>query len=239
MLQRASNDLLSRYYNLWLKGKSAKHIQKNLKLSDVKFKNLTPEFLAFCRNKIKYETRANLTLEGTPVNVELTEEREAEFLNHVGNGLSPDKAALIMNIPFITVTEYWYKDEIFRTKVDSAVEICNAVMVKALYKRGIGYNIDASVTTESSGTSSKGGPYSYETKVKKDRHYPGDVTAQKFYLYNRDPDNWTIDGERAGKNNKAKILEYIDNQTNDIDNEHMKDYDKEQQSYDKKYKRKV
>lgn len=238
-MSRTPAALLYRYYNLWLKGKSAKYIQKSLKLSGVKFKNLTPEFLAYCRNKIKFETRANLTFEGSPINVELTEEREKKFLNHVGNGLSPDKAALIMNIPFVTVTEFWYKDAIFKAKVDIAVELCNAAMVKALYKRGVGYTIDASVITESEGTNSKGELYKNKTRIKKDHHFAGDVSAQKFYLYNRDPENWTIDGERAGKNNKAKIIEYIDKEANDIDNVSMKEYDEDQKQYDKKYKRKL
>jgi len=227
-------EILKKYYHLWLRGATPAQIMKNLNISSSRFNNLTPFFLTYCRHQVKFETRQNLTEKGEPVLIELTEGRKNEFIELISTGLPYNKVAIIMNVPLITVTDYWFKDLHFKNMVDIATETCNAKIVQALYKRGIGYDIEWEEVSTTEGTG-EGGQYSTKTKSTKKKHLPGDVNAQKFYLYNRDKDNWSLDGDKATQSGKGKILAYLESLENEVTEEEEQTFEKEQEEFNEKH----
>ena len=249
MKQRVPTETLNKYYELWLSGCSAEEIRIKLKFTISKFNNYTPDFLVYCRHQVKFDTRARLTSGELPDLVYLTSEREEQFIQLISTGLSYDKAALLMNVPLITVMDYWFKNEVFKEKVRFAVEIVNARVVQALYRRATGYEYPGGHRSITSGTKvievyegigdnkqkiGKEIPYESETIVEKTIVVEPDVAAGKFWLFNRMPDQFSIDGQRTGINNKGKILAWIEDNTKISDND-LEDCDWEQDDYDEKY----
>ena len=154
-----------------------------------------------------------------------------------------------MDIPLITVTDFWFKDLHFKAKVDQAVKLINANVKRAIYRRATGYEYDGGYTTESSGTRTvtegKGEdkverevPFHNITTIRKINVVEPDVNAAKFWLFNRCPDDFSIDGQRTNINNKGKILQWIEDQAAGLDDKTMADYDKGQNEYDVKYHKK-
>lgn len=249
MKQRISSVILQMYYDLWLSGATPSIIRKKLKLSVAKFKEYAPDFLTYCRHQIKYDTRIQLTKDVEPDLVKLTPARVEEFLFHIGTSLSIPDTALIMGIPLITITDFWFKDSCFKAKVDHAVLLVNANVKRALYRRATGYEYDGGHITETRGTRTvtegvgkdkieKEIPFHNVTEIRKINVVEPDVNASKFWLYNRVPDEFSVDGQRTNINNKGKILQWIEEQTQDVDDKGMDNFDKEQDVYDKKYNRK-
>lgn len=249
MKPRVSLEVLQRYYDLWLIGATSSIIRKKLKLSIAKFKEYAPDFLVYCRHQIKHDIRIRLTQGGEPDLVKLTQTRAEEFLFHIGTGLSYPEAALVMDIPLITVTDFWFKDVMFKAKVDQAVKIINANVVRAIYRRATGYEYDGGHTTETHGSrvvsEGKGDdkveretPFHNITTVRKINVIEPDVNAAKFWAFNRMPDQFSIDGQRTNINNKGKILQWIEDQTQDLGDTDMEDFDKEQKEYDDKHHKK-
>ncbi|MCK5609876.1 hypothetical protein KAR91_48840 [Candidatus Pacearchaeota archaeon] len=246
MKQRVPTEVLQKYYELWLSGATVARIMKKLNLSKIKFNKYTPDFLAYCRHQIKFDIRARMVEGNPPDLVELTPSREEEFLFHIGTGLTYPEAALLMDVPLITVTDYWFEDLSFKAKVDMAVKLINANVKKAFYRRVIGYEYDGGHITESEGTRTviqgKGDdktevevPFKNFTRVRKINVVEPDVAAGKFWLYNRMPNEYSIDGQRTNINNKGKILQWIEDQTNGLDDQDMENFDKEQEQYDEQY----
>jgi hypothetical protein len=229
-----NEDILKSYYEYWLKGIKPLAIMEKLNLSKRKFNELTPDFLTYCRHRLKFDTRESLTRNEEPVLVELTDDRRKEFLEWILSGLPYDKAALMMNVPLITVTDFWFKDVTFKTMVDIASETSVARMTKALFKRGIGYNLPCEEVSTTKGVTAEGVTFDSKTTTKKIKHYPGDITAQKFFLYNRAPDKWSIDGAKTNGSGKGKIIAYIDSLS--VINDNLLDkFDEDQKAFDEKY----
>ncbi len=246
---KAPNPVLNKYYELWLSGSTAEQIRKSLNLSTPQYNKYTPDFLAYCRHKIKFDTRAQLTNGYTPNLVKLTTTRENEFLQLIASGLSYDKAALVMNVPLVTIMDYWFKDTNFKRKARIAAEMTNTKVLQAFYKRAVGYQYDGghrSVTRgikivevfEGEGKNRekviKEVPYESETTVYKINVVEPDVTAGKFWLFNRMPDKFSIDGQRTDMNNKGAILQWIEENTK-ITQDDIDTYDWEQDEYDNEY----
>lgn len=232
-----SNEALSLYYDLWIKGSTFSKMCQELRKSGLitergniryrtmaKFKErileLTPYFLLYCRDRVRRETRSSLANGGTTVEIALTPQRREELLNHLGSGLDMAAASLLMNIPLPTITDRWFKeDPTLQMHCKYAAEINNAEVVKALFKRAKGYTYLEQSETNSSGDNlprkdaegNVGGCYTSKTITVK--HIEGSVTAQKFWLVNKVPDEWTMDGTNPRKNNKGRILEAIDAMT--------------------------
>jgi len=234
MQPRISETILESYYEYWLKGIKPLAIMEKLKLTKRKFNELTPDFLTYCRHRLKFDTRESLTTKGEPVLIELTDDRKKDFLEWILSGLPYDKAALMMNIPLITVTDFWFKDVNFKTMVDIASETSVANMTKALFKRGIGYNLPCREVSTTKGVTAEGVTFDSETTTKKIKHYPGDVAAQKFFLYNRAPDKWSIDGAKSSGSSKGKIIAYIDSLAN-LKDDLLDKFDEDQKAFDEKY----
>lgn len=235
MQPRVPEKVLKKYYELWLKGVPLQKIKVRLKMDTRKFNQLTPDFLAYCRHQIKFDTRANLANGDLPDFVKLTPERADDFVEYISAGLDYPTAAKIMNVPIVTVLEVWFKDKVFKDRVETAVELTNARVVMALYRSAIGYEFKYNETSVTDGTNKDGEPYSSETITRKTKHFPPNVAAGKFWVFNRDPDNWTIDGERIRGHNKGKILEFIQEQIEDVGDDKMNKFDKEQEKFDERY----
>jgi hypothetical protein len=91
----------------------------------------------------------------------------------------------------------------------------------ALYKRAIGFEHDSESETicENEVLDKEGNPVNTKSTTKnKSRKivYP-DVNAAKYYLWNRNPDRWSREGDsgNATRNEKGKILEFINKEIND------------------------
>lgn len=234
MQPAVSEKLLESYYQLWLKGLTPAQMANKLKLSLKSFNSLTPHFLTYCRHKVKFETREKLAEKGEPVLIELTDERKKEFVELVSSGLTYDKVSLLMNVPLVTVTDYWFKDSIFKSQVEIAVESCNARVVQALYKRSIGYDFEYEEKSSTEGDNKEGG-FSSETTTTRKKHVPADVSAQKFFLYNRDKNAWSVDGDKPTASGKGKILDYLENLKDDLTAEDENEFDKEQAEFNEKH----
>lgn len=251
MKQKVPTEVLEEYYELWLTGATASKIQKKLNLSQRKFNQYTPDFLTYCRHQVKFDTRLQMVKGDPPNLVELTLEREMQFLQLISTGIAYDKAALIMNVPLVTVLDYWFKNKIFKAKVGYAIEIVNARAVQSFYKRVCGYEYDGGYRTRTNGVKlieqtigrgdnkrkvTKEVPYHSETVVEKMNVIEPDVNAGKFWLFNRMPDEFTVDGQRTNRTNKGKILQWIEEQA-ELPEKKMVGFDSEQESYDDQHHR--
>lgn len=233
-MAKVNKDVLESYYKLWLSGKTPSQIKKLLKLTDRNYKSLLPDFLSFCRHKIQFESRDVLTIKNKSlVKIELTYEKEILFLQYVASGLSYDDAALLMDVPLATVFNFWFlENPAFKLRCEKVTKFITVQATMALYKRVVGYDVDYEKKSESSGTNKDGEPFSSETVTTGATHIPPDVNAAKFWLFNRDPASWTIDGMRTGKGQKGKILEFIEAQGETLTEDEMKNYDDEQTAFD-------
>lgn len=252
MKQSVPEEVLRKYYELWLSGATATRIMKALKLSKVKFNRYTPDFLSYCRHQVKFDTRARMAKGDPPDLIELTQEREDAFLLNVAGGLSYPEAALYMDIPLVTVTDYWFKDTNFKAKVEIATKLINANLTRMAFKRAFGYEYDGGHKTRTSGTKiverfegtgkdrvkvTEEIPYHSETVMEKMNVIEPDVAMLKFLMYNRMGDQYAIDGKRTGRDNKGKILQWIEEQVGGLDDKEMGDFDQEQEQYDNKHNR--
>lgn len=245
-----NEEALSLYYDLWIKGSTFSKICQELRKTGwitekgniryrtmAKFKErileLTPYFLLYCRDRVSKETRHSLANEGEAIEIALTPQRREELLSHLGSGLDLATASLLMNIPLPTITDQWFKeDPTLQMHCKYAAEINNAEVVKALFKRAKGYTYVEQSETNSSGDNlprkdsegNVGGCYTSKTVTLK--HIEGNVTAQKFWLVNKLPEEWTMDGTNPSKNNKGKILEALEALTASTEEE-LKEMDHE------------
>jgi DNA-binding CsgD family transcriptional regulator len=233
-MPKANKDVLESYYKLWLSGKTPSQIKKLLKLTDRNYKSLLPDFLSFCRHKIQFEPRDALAVKNKSlVKIELTKEREIQFLQYVASGLSYDDAALLMDVPLATVFNFWFLESpAFKLRCEKVTKFITVQATMALYKRVVGYDVPYEKTSKSSGINKDGEPFDSETVTTGATHIAPDVNAAKFWLFNRDPANWTIDGMRTGKGQKGKILEFIEAQGETLTEDEMRNYDDAQAVFD-------
>lgn len=253
-----SEEVLERYFDLWISGKTQDQICRILRKEQAdilggpirtrtikrfkdKMNELAPYFLFYCRDRIRKETRAGLASGIDPEIMPLTEERKKEFLTHIEGGLDYATACQLMGVPLPTLTEVWFKeDAVFAARAKYAAEMQNAEVQRALYKRAVGFeytevsetvakpvdNGDDEDDEETGQRPARRSALAYNTVTVTKKHSAGNVNAQKLWLINRDPDNWTIDGSNPAKNNKGKILEALE-AISKISDEELEDMDKE------------
>lgn len=204
--------LLEHYYKLWLKGANNETIMRSLsafnelcgvtreKISERYLKRYASAFHEYCRQTVAHDSRERLTSEGIPAEVALTAERREKLLELVGNGASINKAADLLGIPLLTITEYWYvADETLRQQVETARDLHDFEVIEATRRRAIGYTYDApefveeseddegTVKLDADGNQVMIGAH-HKTKskvVKKTVHVPGSTGSQKLWLVNR------------------------------------------------------
>lgn len=208
-----AKELLHEYYLLWKQGYSDSDIRDILGVSANVHKENQPHYFNYCKIKMKEELAA-----GT-FSIVLSESREEEFLDYVRAGVPYDKAARMMNIPIPTLLEVWFKDEDFKAKVDFALEQATTKVVKALYKRAIGYTARTKcvTTTVTKGRVDKEGAMladlTVESTTEREEHMPGAIDAQKFWLINKSSESWSMDGGTMKANNKGQILQALEDMT--------------------------
>lgn len=213
VMREPDKQILHEYYLLWKQGYSDSEIRDILNLSLTIHKENQPHYFNYCHIKMKEELAA-----GT-FSMVLSENREEEFLDHVRAGMAYDKAARMMNIPIPTLLEVWFKDENFKAKVDFAREMATSKVVKALYKRALGYTARTKcvTTTVTKGRVDKEGAVlsdmTVESTTEREEHIAGAIDAQKFWLINTASEHWSVDGGTMKANNKGQILQAIEDMT--------------------------
>lgn len=96
-------------------------------------------------------------------------------------GCTQDEVAQLFGVSRKTVTEWLKKFPEFKEAFDECSRGPNALVENATLKRALGYEY---VETKEKSN----GDIEITTK-----HIPGDVTAQRFWLQNRDPERWRTD----------------------------------------------
>jgi hypothetical protein len=210
---------LDLYSNLLLQGKKDEEICEALYYDLPTYNRLQPFFLFHFREfaKNRYLDQNKNLDERFP----LTDTLKDKFLDCLQAGQTIAKAAQMIGIPLPVVVDVWYKNEEFKTLATYASEMAVIKVEKALYKRATGFEHEAGSDTvvESEGLDKEGNSICTKTTTKNRSQkivYP-DVSAAKYYLWNRNPDRWSREGDSndASRNDKGKILEFIDKETKD------------------------
>ena len=195
---------------------------------DVKFRlfdKLKSSFVKKKQAKRKREENRTYTAPGAR---KLTPELRKRILLLIEHDQTVEEAAEICRISKASIYN-WQNSVIgFRMEMKYARSIANMHVKKALKQRAVGMHVVDTVVTRV--YDRHGNIVSRINKVR-NRELPGDVTAQQFYLINRE--GWKRDSDFTGKDNKGEILEAIDNMTKlteeDIDDtiDSMKDIEEE------------
>lgn len=202
------------YYKLWKAGKDNLEIREAVKMSESVFDKNLPYFLHYARRAFKEDYRNGLAA-GKPPLLELTEERRKQFLQLSSSGLSYVQVAKIMNIPLPTIMDVWFVDDpVFKAQVDTINDLMNARVQQALYKKAIGYRTTVKTVTKMKGVGEKGQPVNTTTVSKQEKIVDGDVNAQKLWLINRLPEQWSADGQVNKDGNKGTIMKMLEDETN-------------------------
>ncbi len=214
---RTDEKILKKYFDLWKAGKTPDQIQEALELNETKHKALLPDFIAYTRHRVKFDTIKKLKNGEEPDTIPLTTERKAKFLEYAETGLAYDQISKLLQVPLVTILDVWFKKEpSFKIQVDHAKVRADADVQIALKERAVGFPSVIKTTTETveAKKDKEGNPTDKTVVVNKTtsnttKKVAGDVNAQKFWLVNRKPDEFTMDGEGARKNHKGEILEAI------------------------------
>jgi hypothetical protein len=192
---RPTPELLGAYYDRWLAGDPPRTITRAL-LADHGLghteaelgrylRRQLPALHAYCRQRFADVTSASLRETGAPAAIELTADRREELVRYVGLGATLPKAAALLDVPLVTVTELWLRDDpALRAELDVARDRHDLQVLHALQRRALGYELDFEETREETGMSATGA-INRTVTVKHTKHLPGSVEAQKFWLKNR------------------------------------------------------
>ncbi len=203
-------EVLESYYKEWLQGKSDVQIAEAIGVGEYEIQKYSSCFMNYCRYKVQFETRDTLAKYGKALQIPLTDERRKELIDLIKHGVSIAKASRILNIPIITIYDYWYIiDPMLRIEVETAVDAVDAKITKALAKRAMGYKVKNRSTTTTEGQGADGPINMIVTSVV-ERDVPADVNAAKFWLINRTPEKFTLDGNVNRSENKGRIIEFLD-----------------------------
>lgn len=231
IMKKQDERILALYFLYWQQGYTDRDIFYSIKedipsFSEKRYKEMTPYFFNYVRQQIKIKCDSGDYM------IPKTPELEKEFIGLINAGLPYDKAARILNIPLITITDFWFKDPMFKARVNYAVEIANAKVVMALHKRATGWKTTLRTTATTRAKARKGTPTElidnegmaeYETVTEREELILPSVEAAKFWLINQDPDSWSLTGKGTKEGNKSEILDAIKQMTeyNDEDREEL------------------
>jgi len=197
--------LLASYYELWAKGLNDEQLAELLcsqfpdvvnprgasgkRRTAVQLQYISkhlPTIHTYCRNQLREKTASSLRDLGTAVAIPLTDERREQLLDFTAHGASLAKAANLLHVPLITITEVWLKnDEDLKLELECVRDRHDLQVVRALEKRALGYELDFKETRTVEGVSAKGESIDTTTVVAHVNHVPGSVEAQKLWLINR------------------------------------------------------
>ena len=238
MISENQKKRLEQYYEMWLKGCTQDEIRDTLGMSEADFDRQTYMFFNYCRAQLGKETNMALAQHEKPDLLKLTELRRQRFLDLVSSGLTYPKAAKFMGIPLVTITNVWFKDDpVLKREAEYAAELLDANVVIALKKRAIGYKETNSSKTKATGEKvlENGTVVPYlvtDSVTETTSNVRPDVTAQKLWLINRKPDEWSPDGERNRGSNKGKILEKVESEIAEGTPEEDAMFDEENANYE-------
>lgn len=197
-------DVYEEYCEMVLDGWNDADIQEALNIAPYTFKKILPFLLAYFRNYMRDKTKPGSGKNLGSI-IPLTAALREGLLDHVSAGLALHEAAAALGVPLPLIMDGWMKeDSALKRQVEHALVMRNTDVVRALYRRAVGYQ-HLSETTTVSGTEGydrEGNPVNTKTTttVRSTKVLYGDVAAQRFWLINRLPEQWTTDGdERAGK----------------------------------------
>jgi hypothetical protein len=202
-------------------------------MSEERFEGAMPYLLHYTRQKYKEDFREGMT-NGKPPIMVLTEERRREFLQMTAAGLGYPQISKIMNIPLPTIMDIWFvEDPVFKDQVDTVNDLMNARVVQAMYKKAIGYRTNVKTVTKMKGIGEKGSPIETTTVSKQEKIVDGDFNAQKFWVVNKLPKEWSIDGMVNKEGNKGTIMKLLENGINEKDAGEDERFRKEQEESEK------
>lgn len=221
------------YYKMWREGKSNTDIRAVLTISEEKFENSLPYLLHYTRQKYKEDYREGLT-SGKPPEMILTEERRRQFLQMTAAGLGYPQISKIMNIPLPTIMDVWFvEDPVFKDQVDTVTDLMNARVIQAMYKKAIGYRTTVKTVTKMKGIGEKGTPVETTSVSKQEKIVDGDFNAQKFWVVNKLPKEWSIDGTVNKEGNKGTIMKLLEQGINEKEDGEDERFRKEQEESEK------
>ncbi len=220
---KVPEDMLKQYYELWRKGADDITILSTLGITQNIFEEYAPAFLNYVRHKAIFETRHSLTEEGTPAKIEFTTERRGRILEYLAAGLDIQQVSRAMGIPLATILHQWQKDDpAFKIQCDEAAILANVEVVMALKKRATGYSYTQKTVMEQQVpekeevdpetgeiTSVQPEPKILTTVTRTEKVVLGETNAQKFWLVNREPGKWTLDGLSNNDANQGMLLKAI------------------------------
>lgn len=194
------------YYDKWREGLDQEEIRQYLEMDEKSFRQLTPHFLAYVREK-----QFNTPVRTPEVSIPLTPERRQKFLQFMSIGKNHAQAAELINVPLPTVYEVWFKeDPEFKNECLVASKRALADIEISLYTKAKGYDTKIKTTTKTTGCDKEGRPTESATESITEKHVPADTNAIKFFLTNNMPDKYSLDGEQNKAQNKGAILEALD-----------------------------
>lgn len=202
-----SEEQLEKYYLSWKEGLSSDAIMRAVGMGDhpLLFRRAQPEFLFYCKNKIRREFQ-----DQTPANpvshMKLSVGRRQEFLDLLSGGLSVEQAAEIMCVPLPTVYECWFKtDPLLKYEADNIRTLQNAKVVRAMYRKALGRRFIVRSRTKTKGMSEKG-PINTTSVTETEKVIEGDFNAQKFWLINKMPEQFSDSGMKGDGGNMGAIM---------------------------------
>lgn len=220
--------LLRKYYSLLKEGKTDEELREALGLTKKEWEHYAVHFLAYSRRQAEIEATEAMIDSKPPITIPLTPERREEFIRLVGTGLAYDKAARFLNVPLVTVLDVWFQeDPLLKDELAVAADLNRVKVKQALFLKAVGGR-PSKIKTTTTVTSEKVVPgagtekSSVTTTSESHRTAEPDVNAQKFYLINHCPDEFSIDGTVNRKGNKGRVLEALDaviNEGADTDHE--------------------
>lgn len=104
------------------------------------------------------------------------------------NGACNGDIAITLGICEKTLYTWKKKHSVFNRYLERGIAICNASVERALHKRAIGYETEEVKVTYSEGD--EGGEV-VDQRVVTTKQVAGDVGAQKFWLTNKNPKDWS------------------------------------------------
>lgn len=157
----------------------------------------------------------------------LTPDLRKRILSLIEYDHTVEETAEICRISKASIYNWQNNIPAFRMEIKYARSIANMNVKKALKQRAVGMHVVDTVVTKV--YDATGRLLSQINKVR-NRELPGNVTAQQFYLINRD--GWKKDSEVADDKDQGEILKAIDGMTKlqdrDID-DIKKDIDEEEE----------
>ena len=212
MTQSKETLLCKKYYSLWKEGKTLAEIKEGLGIGEPAFKKLQPDFLVYCRHRVKHDTIEKLRAGLVPDSVPLTSENRAKFLKYAEVGMALDKISNMIDVPLITIMDYWFViDPDLQSHYQNSAAKADAEVEMALKKKALGHGSKTvTVTTTEEYDPIKGKKMTSVVTSETERPMAGDIQAQKFWLINRVADRFSLDGEGNRNTNKGKILEAIE-----------------------------